>query len=304
MHDPHPRDDALSMLIPWDGLTPINQVLTFTRALGGQDARLMLLPVAPELTAATARSVLKPTHPPVQVLDLPEGSEDPAPGIEAVATAQHVDLILMATPCHPAEQLDPSSLAATIALDSPTPVMVVRFDCDDLASFPPSLGRLLVPLDGSLRAAQALPLAANLASRLQVPVRLVMVIDPVQVLPPAYAYDPGAADMLTGIRGEAAWALTQAERLLAHRGVNVSADLRTGPVVRSLEAAVKPGDVLVMATHGIGGAPGSRLGSVAARMVTDVRVPLVILRGSQPVDIVIDAHDERLRYQPLSRPTA
>ena len=305
---PH-RDGALSILIPWDGLTPINQVLTFARSLGGRDARLAVLPVAPALKAGGARiaelaesqSELKPMHPLVQMIELPAVRADPVAGIGAVAAKHDVDLILMATHCHPAGELDPSCLAAQLALDSPTPVMVVQFDCTNLAAFPPRITRLLVPLDGSIRAAEALPFTVSMASRLRVPVRLVMVIDPVQALPPAFAYDPTASDMLAGLRGEAHWTLTQAEQLLARRGVRVSSDLLTGPVVRSLEAAVEPGDVLVMTTHGLGSALRGRLGSVAARMVADIPAPLIIMRGSPPVDVAVGAFDERNRYQLVSR---
>ena len=59
-----------------------------------------------------------------------------------------------------------------------------------------------------------------------------------------------------------------------------------------------------MTTHGIGNAPRGRLGSVAARMVADIPAPLVIMRSSPPVDVAVDAHDERMHYEPLSRPTA
>lgn len=305
MQYPPSSDAGPGILIPWDGLTPLNQVVTFAHMLGGQDVNLTLLSLMPAHTADNALSadstacrleqatVLSS----IDVLDLPDVGSDPASGIAMVAAERNVDLILMATPCHPAGALDPSCLAAQFALDSPIPVMIVHFECDNIAAFPPPIRRLLVPLDGSTRATQALPFAADLARRLRLPVQLVMVIDPVQVLPPAYAHDAdAAAEMVASLKHDAHWVLTQAEQLLAHQGVTVNSDLVYGPVVSSLKAAVQPGDVLVMTTHGIGSAPRSRLGSVAARLVADVPGPLVIMRGIPPAEIVVRARGEAVPY--------
>lgn len=122
--------------------------------------------------------------------------------------------------------------------------------------------------------------------------RFVVVIDPARGLPPAYAYDPDAAELLAGLKNEAHWALTQAEQLLTHQGVTVSSDLLFGPVGQSLQASIEPGDVVVMTTHGIGGAQRSRLGSVAARMVANVTTPLVIMRSSPPAEVIAGAYGE------------
>lgn len=286
------------ILIPWDGLTPIKQVLAFARSLGGDSTRLELLPVTED---AALPAGLDDT---VTVLDRPQATS-PARGIIDVAASERASLVLMATPCHPSEELDPGCLAAEIALDSPIPVMVVHFDCDDLTAFPPQIKRLLVPLDGSLRAAQAIPFAERLAHQMKLPVHLVTVIDLNRALPPAYAYDPeAAATMSAELRGEAGWVLRQAERMVSRNGVPVTSDIINGEVVPSLEAAREPGDVVIMTTHGIGTATRERLGSVAAQLVTQTTVPLVIMRSSLPADLVVAAHGDRIRYQPISRPTA
>lgn len=300
MQRPTDAGSPARILIPWDGLTPIKQVLAFARTIGGEDARLELLPVAPD-GATVPPDVLGGS---VTVLDSPRATS-PAHAIITVAASQKTDLILMATPCHPGAELDPGCLAAEIALDSPIPVMVVHFDCDDLTAFPPPVKRLLVPLDGSLRAAQAIPFAERLAHTMRLPVHLVTVIDLNRALPPAFAYDPeAAATMNAELRGEAGWALRQAERMVSRNGVPVSSDILSGEVVPSLEAARQPGDVVVMTTHGIGTATRERLGSVAAHLVTETTMPLVIMRSSLPADVVVAAHGDRIRYQPITRPTA
>lgn len=308
-----PATRPVRILVPWDGLTPINQVVTFARSLGGPDAALIVLPVVQESTSEGSISEGIPqahqagpaaTRPPIEVLDPPDAATDPASAIAAVAAGHSIDLIVMATPCQTSRELDPSCLAAQIALDSPTPVMVVHFTCDNLAAFPPSITRLLIPLDGSTRAAQVLPFAIVLAGRLGAPVKLVMVIDPSRVLPPAYAYDSDAtSNMVASLTHDAHWALGQAERMLTSQQVEVRSDLLYGPVIPTLEAAVEPGDVIVMTTHGIGGAPRDRLGSVAARLLTDVPGPMVIMRGTPPAE-EISGNGRLGQYEPISRPTA
>lgn len=137
-------DTASRILMPWDGQTPLDQLLICARAIGGQDAELTLLPLAPGLMADDTISIESPggqavqraVLPPVEQLNRPDDPADPAPGIATVAAKREVDLILMVTACHPAGELAPSCLAAQLALDSPIPVMVVHFDCDAIAAFP------------------------------------------------------------------------------------------------------------------------------------------------------------------------
>ena len=266
---------AARILIPWDGLTPINQVLSFARTLGGHDTRLVVLPVmsdAPRESAFAEGSV--------EVLRRLDVMTDPTSAIAEVAAQR------------------------AVALDSPIPVMVVHFACDTLAAFPPSISRVLVPVDGSARAAQALPVAGTLACRLGAPVQLVMVIDPNQALPPAYAHDPEAtATMVASLTHDAHWALGQAERMLRSYQVEVCSDFLYGPVVSSLEAAVAPGDMIVITTHGIGNPPRGRLGRVAARHLADVPGPLVILRPTPPSEVV-SADNQHGRYESIPQPTA
>lgn len=287
------------LLIPWDGLTPINQVLAFARPMAGDEAGLALLPLTTE--AAAQPPIMSDCT--VTVLPVPFATS-PARGIIDVAAEQRAELILMATPCHPTGEFDPTCLAAEIALESHIPVMIVHFDCDDLTAFPPVVKRLLVPLDGSLRAAQAIPFVERLARRMSVPVHLVTVIDVKRALPPALAYDlEASADMSAELRGEAGWALRQAERMVNRHGVPVTSDIRHGEIVEALEAARQTGDVMVMTTHGIGNAAQDRLGSVAAKLVGDSAAPLIVMRSSLPKEIVVAAHGDRIHYQPLSQPT-
>lgn len=296
MNTGHERLSTSRVLIPWDGATSLDLVLGVARAVGGQDATVLLLPISSRAVPRNPTDVTRPEPALVQshvvYLDVPDGP-DPMTGIEDIAAMHDVDLIVMATRCHPAGELDTSCLAAQLALDSPIPVLVVHVDGDHAAIVPPPFTRLLVPLDGSMRARQVLPFTAILAHRLDVPVQLLMVLDPRQVLPPGYAYDPGATlEMVAALRRDAHRALTQAEQSLSRQGVAVHAELLYGSVVPSLEAAVRPGDVVVMTTRGAGSASDDRLGSVAARLVADAPSPVVIMRSSPPNDAMGHAYFE------------
>jgi len=181
-------------------------------------------------------------------------------------------------------------LPAQIALDSPVPVMLVRTSHAGGQAFPPVLKRLLIPFDGSPRAAKVLHVAAQMAARLALPVHLVMVLDPKQILPPAFAYDPEAEDMIAGFRSDAHMSLKRGEHVFDLARVICHSSLLYGPVIGSLKEMIEPGDLVMMTTHGLGNAPHGRLGSVAARMIADIADPLVIMRGSRPVDVVVQGH--------------
>lgn len=305
-------DTSPRILIPWDGQLSLDQVCALARHIGGQHTTVLLLPTSPMATAVCPQDAhphsgqvgRAATQHRVEHLDMLVSMDLPH-DIRGVAAKHAVDLILVVTRCHASETLDPACLAARLALDSPIPVMVVHVDGDTRAMSRTPFARLVVPLDSSVRATQALPVTAELARRLGLPVRLVMVIDPSQVLPPAYAYDPYATvEMVASLTQGAHWALRQAERRLSQEAIDVSSELLYGPVVSSLEAAIQPGDIMVMTTHGIGDAPRNRPGSVAARMVADVPGPLIIMRGSPPDEVVVRGRGERVRHEPLTRPTA
>lgn len=307
-----PPSATLTILIPWDGTIQVDALLRLAGSIGGVGANLLLLPVSAgqvddagtDHASSPNQEALASTYPRLEWLERSD-STDAAMEIVATAARRDADLILMATTCHPGGVIDSSCLAARLALDSPVTVMVVHLEGDRSMAVPAPISRLLVLLDGSARASQALPMAANLARRLDVAVTLVMVIDPVRVLPPAYADDQDAmAEMVARLKGEAHGALTQAERQLANDGVTVGSELLYGPVIESIEAAVQPGDVLVMTTHGLGSAVQSELGSVAARLVADNPGPLIIMRGSPLNSIVVSGHGERGPYESFSRPTA
>lgn len=178
---------------------------------------------------------------------------------------------------------------AGVALKTLVPVMFFPGVDGDPVSWS-TTKRILVPLDGSSRSAQVLPIAAGIARTTGVPVHLVMVIDPSRVLPPAYAYDPDPWEVIAGLRESAHWALRQAEEPLMREGIPVESSLLYGPVSTVLQSTLTPGDMVIMKIRGTDMALRNA-NSVARRVLAAATGPVIIHPGSDHGDIVVDGYD-------------
>lgn len=186
---------------------------------------------------------------------------------------------------------------------SHVPVLVIRHSRG--GSVPEAaVQRVVVPLDGSTAAGQAIPIAAQIAKNLDVPVRFLMVIDPARVIPPAYAYDPDAFGMIEELRQTSHWALSQAETAIQHEGISVGSDLMFGPINASLSASIHEGDLVVMTTHGTDRHRLRYRESVALRTLVSVPQPMLIMRAQRESPVVIDAYQACSWVEPLQRDTA
>jgi nucleotide-binding universal stress UspA family protein len=294
-------------MILTDAETTIEPATAFVRAIAGEDAQLTVVPFACEF---------QPNGRGLRLEDRLAGSGDGLPevvrpvdgnsvdshSVYEFAERRDIDLIVTATMCDPGGALDPSCGAGHLALNSSVPVMLLHSHDEQKDAFSP-ITRLLVLLDGSARAAQALPFTAKLARRLRLPVQFVMVIDPTRVLPPAYAYDPEATgDVINDLRETAHWALRQAEQRMAHEGVAVESVLLYGPILTCIQSAIEPGDMVIMTTHGTGRAPAGKLGSIAGQMIANVTRPLVIIRGKAEREVVGDSYVACRWVEPISHP--
>ena len=149
---------------------------------------------------------------------------------------------------------------------------------------------ILVPLDGSPLAEEALPLALRIAHRNGGKIRLALVHEP-----PAIPYDSPNTILVTS----AEQAVEQAEReylrkvevRLREGGTEVAT---VGPLVGEIgpllaEQVPDLGiDLVVMATHGRGGVQRAWLGSVADYLIRHVDVPVLLVRpgaGSAPASV-------------------
>ena len=148
---------------------------------------------------------------------------------------------------------------------------------------------ILVPLDGSPLAEQAIPLASRIAQPAGSKVRLALVHRL-----PAAPLDPAAASLFTTIevatrKAERAY-LRGVQATLRERGVRLSAAVTlTGNAGPALAEQVRDLgiDLVVMATHGRGGLRRAWLGSVADYLVRTLEIPVMLVRpadGQAPAE--------------------
>jgi nucleotide-binding universal stress UspA family protein len=154
----------------------------------------------------------------------------------------------------------------------------------------PLFRTILVPLDGSPLAEEALPLALRIAYKSGATIRLALVHEP-----PAIPYDAPNARLVTSADQAVEQAereyLRKAEARLREGGTQVST---VGPLAGEIgpvlaEQVLELGiDLVVMATHGRGGVQRVWLGSVADYLIRHVDVPVLLVRpgaGSAPTSI-------------------
>ena len=188
-------------------------------------------------------------------------------------------------------------------MSSELPVLVIR-QLPGVTLPDTTIRRVVVPLDGSPSAGQAISVASLVARMLNVPVRFLMVIDPARVIPPAYAYDPDAWGMIEEVRQTSHWALSQAESTMKRDGVSAGSDLMFGPINASLSASIVDGDLVVMTTHGSERHRLRNRDSVALRTLVSVPQPMLIMRAQTEPSVVVDGYQACSWVEPLQRDSA
>ena len=150
--------------------------------------------------------------------------------------------------------------------------------------------RLIVPLDGSSRAEAAIWTATELSRHLDAPLQLTTVIDPNRDFPESPAY---AGALAAGFREEIESGLVAETREYLRRvagdviraGVAVRYDVRYGSTAQTLIDEGRPGDLIVMTSHGRSAQPHWQLGGIATRLLRDGNVPIIRVRPQQPAGI-------------------
>ncbi len=145
----------------------------------------------------------------------------------------------------------------------------------------PLLTDVVVPLDGSVVAEQALPHAAEMALRLDAPLHLLRVVTRAQMM----AFEPGALGYYYDMENEM---VQDAEAYLTEQAGKLPPGVRsTVQVVRGLPAPTildmveRLGDALVcMTTHGRSGLGRVVLGSVAEKVTQESGMPVLLVRAS------------------------
>jgi nucleotide-binding universal stress UspA family protein len=173
------------------------------------------------------------------------------------------------------------SVADKIMRGARTPVILAR----DAVPIPTRFTRLLVALDGSDLAEEALPVALELARASGATLRLTRVVTPflqsfVSVAPEAVMLsNDEIAEIDEHAMGEAGAYLQAVAARLREEGVTVEVDVRYGTARDELLRAAETyaPELLVAATHGRGGFRRWALGSVTTELVQRAPCPMLVV---------------------------
>jgi nucleotide-binding universal stress UspA family protein len=154
--------------------------------------------------------------------------------------------------------------------------------------------RILVPLDGSLRAERALPVAAHLARAGSGEAILTWVVTEPTYLRREEAQPPTAEAVLAGERETAIRSLKDVAQRLALAGVTTQMEVRVAPTVApALLDMIQTvhADLVIICSHGRTGFQRWTLGSVAQKIARHATVPTLVLRADGP-DLMSATGDE------------
>jgi nucleotide-binding universal stress UspA family protein len=175
------------------------------------------------------------------------------------------------------------SLAQQVVARGTTPVLLIRPDEVD-AGAPFACRRLLVPLDGDPGHKQGLPAAVELARACAAGLALLFVVPTLGTLSGDRAAAgrllPGATRALLELaHQDAAQYLARHVTALQAAGLNVTAECRRGePAPTIVDAARATGaDLIVLGTHGKAGMDAFWAGSIAPRISSRTRIPLLLV---------------------------
>jgi nucleotide-binding universal stress UspA family protein len=141
---------------------------------------------------------------------------------------------------------------------------------------------LLVPIDGSPTSQLAVDKAIGLARAFSSAVSVLFVIDPYPFTGVGADFSYGQMQYLNAAKAEANEALAAARQAFDAAGVQVSASLvESHSVWRGIVEASEAGgaDLIVMGSHGRSGMEKLVLGSVAQRVLSHSRLPVLVVRG-------------------------
>lgn len=294
------------LLVPYDGSANAEAVLPYVSRLADGQREVILLQVVPEAqaicgprgevmlsaedlqsaSAAAANATLERAAAALQNLAQDVritkivAAGDPAECIIEAATKHGARTILLSS--QGASATGPGgfgSVVGRVVRTAPVPVMVVPARAQ--VSGNSSMHRLIVAHDGSERAERMLSLVSDLASRLDAHVHVVTVVqDEEGPIPAAVAaqMDPHLREeALADARNTAQRQVEAAGAGLLRHGLSATWEVRAGPAAPAIIDVCAPHDVLVITSHGRGGARWM-LGSVAEKLIRESPVPVILLR--------------------------
>jgi nucleotide-binding universal stress UspA family protein len=286
------RTMSLTVLVPLDGSPLAARALPFATQLasaGGGSVVLVhvqtsLSSVAP-LDYDLARDVEALRRAGLNVTSLVycAPTEDTADMLGLAVREARPDLVVMST--HGRGGLRRSvfgSVADTLIRRVEVPVVLVTPHCDaSWAARPPA--QILVPLDGSPLAEQALHHAARLARLVDAEILLVRSVS--SSLHPRYRNDKLVLSCADFVEIEDAWRyLSNVADGLRSARCRVSIRVLVGSTAVAVAHAARTEgmDLIVMTTHGRGGLSRYVIGSVADGVLQRANVPILLVRSGVP----------------------
>jgi nucleotide-binding universal stress UspA family protein len=156
----------------------------------------------------------------------------------------------------------------------------------------PAFRRILVPLDGSALAEEALPIAGSLAHATGAAIHLVSVLPPVISTAAQFGIQDRDASPFVGTGDHVEAYLTlMTAKLVRSRGIRPVTAMLVGEPADRLAEYVEDNRIalVVMTTHGRGGLNRFWLGSVADQLVRRLKTPVLLLRhGARSADAVFE----------------
>lgn len=143
------------------------------------------------------------------------------------------------------------------------------------------LQSILVPLDGSPLAEQALPLAESIAARAGCKLKLVLIHEPLILMEPGADYTKFELEMQ---KANHEYLKSVTARVRDRLGPSVSSAVLKGlPVVQTLTTHIRElgVDLVVMTTHGRGGLRRAWLGSVTDQLIRNSEIPILVVRPDE-----------------------
>jgi nucleotide-binding universal stress UspA family protein len=211
--------------------------------------------------------------------------DPPAIGIADQAEFRHVDLIVMSTHGRkwPDTLLHPSVTLGVLE-HTAAPILALKGSDEDPAQLPRFMTNpdapILVPLDGSLLAESALPLAEALSKTFGNPLLLVRTVEQPRIA--SVSIDNPA--IITKVEE---WAIQETQSYLQRklhevrsRGVRATTESSVGGPAWFIDECVQAhsAGLVVMASHGRSGLGRFLLGSVAQTVLRESNVPVVMVR--------------------------
>jgi len=144
--------------------------------------------------------------------------------------------------------------------------------------------RIIVPLDGSTLAEEALGQAKELSASMGSPIHLIRVVDTyrTQAIPAsgmAIDYSMLAELAEEEIEDAKTYMRTEVEKLRGE-GLSVTGEVLHGAIAQQIVDAAGPDDIIVMSSHGRTGIKRWFLGSVAEEVMRRATCPVLLHRSS------------------------